>query len=716
LAERIGELAWNALTEITRSAAEKRASEHSISEAVRLGTLNGALSAWTEDRQVHHVTDSFVSLSYAARRAGADEEEVSGLLDGIRGPSRETCEKIASLDTASFVELLGQIHSMGCYRLPLGLNAATYRRNLGAYYTPQAMADFITSSTLEVLLGNRSSAGSLTERVKSFTVLDPACGTGTFLLSAYRHLRHSLENVGAHVDAPSSLNRDLVSALYGVDLDEGALEVARVSLVIVADSRLPANDLNLRQGNSLISLGGLGLKDEHNRFFSDLDNRMPFEWSQEFGGVLGGTRRGFDCVLMNPPYERLKPNLAEFMRERLLSGAKKTHTEQYENYRKRLSEEVRYYRQSGEYAFSNTYTLNMYQLFIERSLQLSRVDGAIGCIVPSAVLGDLSAQSLRRHLLGSNRLLSVFEFPESSRVFQGVTQSVSVLVLLKGGSTGAFTLTHGLQGLDNLESGTSVRLSSNRLATAIGPSLVIPRLSSEGWRILDLVHSFPRLAQLDGAGVWRGELDLTLNKDCISGTKTEYPLVRGSNVSRFRLANMETGQFADIRRLQKQLSGSARVHHSKMNRIATQQISNMNQRWRLKCAHVPPAHTLANSCNYIVLNDSKLGHDAHWYLLGVLNSELMNWRFHLSSYNNHVSIRELKALPIASPQSKEEKRLQRLIAREAKALESGAAYSSTRLEASVFALYDLNPSASRHVLKSRGALQQEIDSILAMLD
>ena len=519
-----------------------------------------------------------------------------------------------------------------------------------------------------------------------------------------------------HVDDASTLNRDLVGSVYGVDLDEGALEVARASLLLVSNSRLAVDHLSLRRGNSLISLRGLDLTAEHSGFFSDSSIHLPFEWNLEFGEVLSGKHGGFDCVLMNPPYERLKPNFAEFMRERIFSGPKSIHTQQYEDYKRLLSEEVDYYRRSGEYSFSNTYTLNTYQLFIERALHLARVDGIIGCIVPSAVLGDLSAQALRRHLLSENRLLSVFEFPESSRIFQGVTQSVSVLVLSRGGTTTDFTLALNLKHLDKVRSDTSVRISSSRLARTIGPSLVIPRLSREGWKILDKLHRFPRLSQFDGAEVWRGELDLTLNKESISSTRTEHALVRGSNVSRFRLTNMEDGQFADMSKLREQLRSSARVQHAKVNRIATQQVSNMNQRWRLKCAHVPPSYALANSCNYIVLRNDELGREAHWYLLGVLNSELMNWRFHLSSYNNHVSIRELKSLPIVNPHTSGEKSLQSLIGGEARVLASSPDWNPARLEATVFSLYGLGRLESRHILKSRGAGQHEIDSILAMLD
>ena len=85
---------------------------------------------------------------------------------------------------------------------------------------------------------------------------------------------------------------------------------------------------------------------------------------------------------MNPPYERLKPNLAEFLRERLLTGEREIHLENFSKHKERLSEDVTYFRESGEYEIGNRYSIDTHRLFIERTLHLTREGSTIGFIVP----------------------------------------------------------------------------------------------------------------------------------------------------------------------------------------------------------------------------------------------------------------------------------------------------------------------------------------------
>ncbi|MHA2397245.1 MAG: Eco57I restriction-modification methylase domain-containing protein, partial [Candidatus Thorarchaeota archaeon] len=126
----------------------------------------------------------------------------------------------------------------------------------------------------------------------------------------------------------------------------------------------------------LISLKGLNGVADHGSFFTDAASRSPFEWHDEFGYILD--KGGFDFIVMNPPYERLKPNLAEFLRERLLTGEREIHMENFSKHKERLSEDVRYFRNSGEYQLGNRYSIDTHRLFIERTLQLTREESNIG--------------------------------------------------------------------------------------------------------------------------------------------------------------------------------------------------------------------------------------------------------------------------------------------------------------------------------------------------
>ena len=695
MVEQLERLAWEILRDIASQVVDEHGREDPRTqlEIARLSALNSVLTPWNLRNGVLHTSVEFKRTSNRLRLTGLTQDDLAA-----RRLRRSAAERVLHLDKRQLVTLLTQIHSIGRYRLPLDLDFGTLQRDLGAYYTPVHVADFIVEAALNHLSSQVAPAGDSLALGDQQRILDPACGTGVFLLSAYSNLKRAYEERGHSLEEDQKMNEALLMSLYGVDLDQCALEIAEVSLQLYSGLSVDLG-ANLRQGNSLVSINGLDGEQDYSEFFSEPDEKQAFEWQDEFPVVLAGG--GFDCVLMNPPYQRLKPNFAEFLRERLLSGEKKIHTEEFESHKQVMAEESTYFRDSGEYSYSNRFTLNTYQLFLERALQLVRQGGVIGCIVPSSVLGDQSAQSMREELLVNNNVHSVYEFLESSKIFQGVTQSVSILVLEKGGGTRTFEMSYGLDSIQNTEKAPSVSVSSEQIFRLLGTSAAIPRLSSVGWSILELMQRYPSLSEFDGAQVWRGELDLSINKGCISSSDTGYPLIRGSDVGRFRLRRGKPRSFADADCLRSSLGASRRLDHMDRDRIATQQVSNMNQRWRLKCSLVRKSQILANSCNYISLANKGTGVNDLWYLLGLLNSELLNWRFHLASFNNHVSIRELRALPVVQPSRPEEMKLYETIVSEARTLTSSNEPQTRRLDASVFKLYGLSSRSARHVLKSR---------------
>ena len=621
-----------------------------ITEAARLAGLTYVLS--TKQMDDPH---SFSHLSFEAERSGVSQTAATNLAsEALESFSYPIPDK---LDPTEQVALLGIIHSLGCYHIPLAYNEGTSQRPLGAYYTPPEIADYIVSltlsPTLEKLAASASTRGvSALQEILSLRTLDPACGTGVFLVSAMNAYRRAMKDGIQNALAGGTSRRVLRDSgvtdydrmirhnMFGVDIDSGALEVTDVSLRLISQNGTgslgeSALGESLKQGNSLISLKGLNGKSDYGTFFRNADSRSPFEWQDEYGDILGNG--GFDFIVMNPPYERLKPNLAEFLRERLLTGEREIHMANFTKYKEKMGEDVRYFRTSGEYQLSSRYTIDTHRLFIERTLQLSRDGGKIGFIVHSTILGDLSSYNLRSALIRENTLQTVDDFPETSRLFEGVTQAVSVITLERGGKTKSFSAKFGLSDVDEAKSRNHIRLPAGKIETAVGPYLSIPQVNKVGWKLLTKLHKQPSISSLSWLSVKRGELDLTLNRDCITSEVTDFRLIRGSNISRYSLLNRRgtKNEFVDIKRLRKKLGSSPRAAHINRDRIACQQVSNRAQRWRLKFASVPPNNVLANSCNYLV-DDLLTDKSRQLYLLGVLNSELMNWRFSLTNTNNHV--------------------------------------------------------------------------------
>ncbi|MFX1440560.1 MAG: Eco57I restriction-modification methylase domain-containing protein [Promethearchaeota archaeon] len=712
-------LAWDLVRELREATGQFVEDGNELvpfnSEVVRLAALNRALQIWSSGSYLNQIPASelvFKIPTLSIRNESARERSVQDATREILSAVEfnDHGHGISRLSSDDLLELVAHVHSFGSYRLPEGRSPAIPQRVLGAYYTSREVSDYIAELTLRPMIKSLAKKNGFESLSESLLLVDPACGPGVFLLSAIRVCGKQFPDIPIH-----DVARVMRSNLYGVDLDQAALEIADISLAImcreqVGDSQTTGLGRTLRKGNSLISLNGWNGSENHKGYFKDPESRDSFEWRSQFPEVFD-ERDGFDALLMNPPYERLKPNFAEFMRERLLSGTRRIHADGFEQYKARLLEDLRYYRNSEEYTLANSHTLDTYRLFIERSLRLVRHGGAIGFIVPSTVLGDLSAQKLRRSLLLENSIKAVNDFPEGNNLFANVTQSVSIIALKRGGTTRKLKVSFGLATLNDARRKRSYTFEVDKLPDSLRKSMVVPRIERDDWQVLRNLHTNPILGSLEWLSNRRGEFDLTLHKRYIS-TKGAR-LLRGSHIGRYslRAGRRRPEEYVDTASFHSSIGTSSRIEDSKRPRIACQQISNRNQRYRLKFAPVDSGVVLANSCNYIVLShgsESKLLD----YLLGVMNSELLNWRFDITSTNNHVSNRELSGLPLPRfPPSELAKKIGDI----ARNCSRNQGIYDPELEALIFLLYGIGPARAKRVLSSRGASTEELASVLSVL-
>ena len=182
------------------------------------------------------------------------------------------------------------------------------RKSQGIYYTPRYIVNYIVQNTLGEVLKSKTPA-----EIKNLKILDPACGSGSFLISAYQSLidywqdqqRNQLkEKNGKLKDLEKAFNkrngqiinsqekmRILLNNIFGVDLDKEAVELAKLNLLmkmVNSQIKLPKLSRNIQEGNSLISGSEKELKKYFGREWKD---KKPFEWEGNFDVVIG-----------NPPY------------------------------------------------------------------------------------------------------------------------------------------------------------------------------------------------------------------------------------------------------------------------------------------------------------------------------------------------------------------------------------------------------------------------------
>ncbi|MGC1619969.1 MAG: TaqI-like C-terminal specificity domain-containing protein [Candidatus Acidiferrum sp.] len=337
------------------------------------------------------------------------------------------------------VEILGTVYErfLGkVIRLTAGHQAKIeekpeVRKAGGVYYTPAYIVDYIVRQTIARQLEGRSPAQLVGNADKSpFRVLDMACGSGSFLLGAYRcvldyclhwYAEHRPENFkkAVYKDSRNShwrltieeRKRILTTHIFGVDIDQQAVEVTKLSLLLkvlegetdqslslsqlaFGDRALPNLAENIKCGNSLIGSDYFTRK-----LFADPEEMKrvnAFDWNQGFPDAMKAG--GFDAVIGNPPY-----------------GAYL-----YENDKDYLA---------GHYP-NQTYQLDSYLLFLEKAIRDVLKEGAFyGMIIPNPWLTNLLQDSIRRFVTETTRVREIVHFKFA--VFSKVVVDTEIVLLQK---------------------------------------------------------------------------------------------------------------------------------------------------------------------------------------------------------------------------------------------------------------------------------------------
>lgn len=295
-----------------------------------------------------------------------------------------------------------------------------FRKSGGVYYTPTPIVEFIVEETLRPLLQGKEPASL---RREGFTVLDPASGSGSFLIAAYQYLldwyrehwatqpknreRYLEQGSNGQIRVKTSeRKRILLDHIFGVDIDAQAVEVTKLSLLLkLIEGQgqleleigriLPNLDKNIKCGNSLIdhdfTLPVSATEDEHESY-------NPFSWQEAFPDIFRA--EGFDAVIGNPPYLNVD---ATWGRNDPRLGYLKNHYPEI---------------------YADKTDLLFY--FLMKASQVSR--GETGFIVSRSFLEAHKAQKLRGWLSENLRIRSVLDF-RHAQVFPKVGINTAIIRL-----------------------------------------------------------------------------------------------------------------------------------------------------------------------------------------------------------------------------------------------------------------------------------------------
>jgi len=275
------------------------------------------------------------------------------------------------------------------------------RKSQGIYYTPRYIVDCIVKNTLGELLKGKS--GFEASKIK---ILDPACGSGSFLIKAFEVLDNHIKRENNELDADIMKNYArkvsiLTSNIYGVDLDQEAVEIAQLNLllkVLAKRELLPNLGHNIECGNSLIS----GKEEKLKKYFGEnWKDKKPFNWQEKFEPVF--KQGGFDVIIGNPPY---------------VGWAKG----------KQSREEKDYYEGAYKEIYSGKNDLFYYFIYV--SLKMLKENGRFSFIVSRYFLESIWANKLRNYISQNYYIDSIIDFRDNL-IFDDAGVHACILTIVK---------------------------------------------------------------------------------------------------------------------------------------------------------------------------------------------------------------------------------------------------------------------------------------------
>lgn len=294
----------------------------------------------------------------------------------------------------------------------------------GVYYTPQYIADYIVENTIGELIKDKTP-----NQISEMKIVDPACGSGSFLLRAYQKLLdYHLEYYINLNKAPKDVyyigkdgvprltirekKRILTNNIFGVDIDVNAVEVTKLSLLLKVledenkdvleqqqklfqEKVLPNLSYNIKCGNSLIETDILEQEDLE---MEEIRKINPFNWEDEFQEIF--ENGGFDAVISNPPYVLIQPK-------------------EYPKYI------LDYYKDKFEVS---QYKIDLYHLFFEKGINILKEDGYFSFITPTPYLMNTYLSKLRKFILDNCKIKKIIN--TGNDVF-GAKVDTAIIILNK---------------------------------------------------------------------------------------------------------------------------------------------------------------------------------------------------------------------------------------------------------------------------------------------
>lgn len=344
-----------------------------------------------------------------------------------------------------------------------------------------------------------------------------------------------------------------------------------------------------------------------------------FEWRFEFPQLLDkkGEFTGFDIVIGNPPYNEVR-DLDIDMQTALKS--------------------------SNYYGYAKGGRLNMYQFFYPLAINIAMNKGIISMITQNSILAEDSALGNRKLFFSQADILAIDSFPERDnknlRVFESAKMSVCICTLRKNIQPNTSNIIHiNVWHSRFMQDKHKLNVSVNEIMDIYPNDLIIPISSNEKFSILKEIKRKSQYQIVASSG----EIDMTKYKNIFNKLGLGTRVITGAQIQRYYVT--ETPSQGDVIYIDDQhkpkLSQKRELEISNP-RIVLQRITGVDSKIRIIATLIDNYVYCANSTNYIP-NDKSISIK---YLLGVLNSSLVNFFIKQTSTNANITAKVLNSIPI----------------------------------------------------------------------
>jgi len=505
---------------------------------------------------------------------------------------------MASFDFKSEVNvnILGQIFEQSISDIEdLKEEKISKRKQEGVFYTPEYITEYICRNTIiphlsksgtnninELIDEYSNDIEELEKKFKSIKILDPACGSGAFLIKAteilfeiFEKIQFVKESYGEYEasrglkkksnfkgqltfkkwDEKEEIREIIENNIFGVDINEESVEITKLSLFLkIARKNKKLIDLsnNIKQGNSLVT-------------DKKIDKRA-FDWDEEFKGIMDDG--GFDIVIGNPPYgAKLKKSEMEFLKNKYKLGTSETA-----------------------------------QCMMKQARRLMKKKGYHGFIIPKAFTFVSTWDKVRQEFLDELRLVI-----DCKKVWKEVKLEQIIYTIKKGDKIGKYH--------SGIRENETIKIIANVDKSLIPKfdGVLLNSLTNQEIKIGSKIKDIKTNLGTVGINKWGDVFYKQINQD-----KKGFKVLGGNEIQRY---------------YQRRIKGYIEEKYVKTEQSLIKPNSILLQRIIAHIEnpidHLKISGTIFEEPNYRIVNtvhQLTLGKDvSNKYVLAILNSNFMNW-------------------------------------------------------------------------------------------